>query len=143
MSYTPGDLFVAMGRKWWCEDEFRYSLNPNLRYSPESITTMLDEWTWRVRSLEVCRERCALAGIPIPKQKARTMPRETPQEMEAALFRAREEENRMQLRLQRQSLYDDARMFREAGDWFKEQQYLALVTSPDYYSDSVMSSEDE
>ncbi|WOG81988.1 hypothetical protein DCAR_0101147 [Daucus carota subsp. sativus] len=66
MSYTPGDLFVAMGRKWWCEDEFSYS--------PESITTMLDEWTWRVRTLEVCRERCALAGISIPKQKARTMP---------------------------------------------------------------------
>ena len=143
MSYTPGDLFVAMGRKWWCDDDFTYSLSPNLRYSPPSITTMLNEWEWRVRRHEVCMERCALAGIPIPKQRARTMPRETPQQLEAALFRAREEENRMNLRLHRQSLYDDAKMFREEGDRFKEQQYLALVTTPDYYSDSVMSSEDD
>ena len=97
MSYTPGDLFVAMGRKWWYDDDFRYPLNPNLRYSPESITTMLDEWEWRVRMLLVCREHCAVAGLPIPKQKARIMPRETPQEMEAALFRAREKEIRMRL----------------------------------------------
>ena len=62
--------------------------------------------------------------------------------MEAALYRAREEENRMNLRLHRQSLYDDARMFREEGDWFKEQQYLVLVSSPDYYFDSVMSDDD-
>ena len=95
-----------------------------------------------MRGLFVYADSCSIHGLPIPRQRVACIPRDTPQRLEAALFRAREEENHMRLRLQRQSLYDDAKMFCEEGDWFKEQQYLAMVMSPDYYSDSVMSDEE-
>ena len=43
-SYSTGAIFRAMGRKWLCDDDFVYSMNPNNRYSSQSITKMQREW---------------------------------------------------------------------------------------------------
>ena len=93
MNYTPGDIFRAMGRKWWCDDDYTYSLDPNLCYSVQSIMIMQREWEWRLQCHAVCVESCTLFGLRVPKKKAQLMPRGTPQQLEAALFRVREEEN--------------------------------------------------
>lgn len=142
MTYTPGDIFRAMGRNWVCEDEFRYSLNPNNRYSTLSVATMQREWEWRTRTLDICVEQCQTNGLRVPKQRAKFMLRNTPQELEAALFRAREEENRMRLRVRRHSLAADARMFAEDGDILQARQFHQWSISPDIQSDCDMSDED-
>ena len=43
MNFTAGDIFRAMGRYWALEDEFRYLLDPNLRYSPRVVNRMREE----------------------------------------------------------------------------------------------------
>lgn len=43
MSYSSGDICKAMGRKWYCDDDFQYSVNLNLRYSTMSVITMQRE----------------------------------------------------------------------------------------------------
>lgn len=142
MSYTPGDIFRAIGRQWLCDDDFRYSLNPNDRYSAHSITTMQREWEWRAQCLSSCVGQCQSQELRVPKQRAKLMKRNTPQQLEVALFRAREEENRMRLRLWRHSLAEDAKMYAEAGDYLRARQYRTMSASGDYDSDSFMSDEE-
>ena len=103
---------------------------------------MQQEWDCRARYLEVCVDDCRRHGIKIPTQRAITMPRFTPQELELALFRARAEENRMRLRLSRKSLLDDSRRYAEDGDHENARIYRHFVMSPDYNSDSFMSDEE-
>lgn len=142
MNYTPGDIFKAMGRKWWCDDDFWYPLDPNLRYSTMSLTTMQAEWEWRTSTLSCCVEQCQLNGVRIPKQRATLMQRDTPQQLELALFRAREEENRMRLRLLRKSLLEDSIAYAREGDQERASQYHHFAMSPDYNSDCFMSDEE-
>lgn len=142
MSYTPGDIFSAMGRKWWCDSDFYYPLDPNLRYSTIAISTMHEEWEMRKTCLSSCVEQCRLNGLRIPKQRATVMPRGTPQELELALFRAREEENRMRLRLSRKNLVDCREAFFEDGDIRQARIYQHFIMSVDYKSDCYMSDDE-
>ena len=47
--YRPHDVFIAMGRCWLLEDEFSYSINPNLQNSVYVYNTMRQEWAWLFR----------------------------------------------------------------------------------------------
>ena len=139
MNYTPRSIYEAMGQKWWCDDDFSYPLDPNLRYSTYSITTMQREWDWRTQTRACCIEQCVSNGLRIPKQRANLFARNTPQLLEIALFRAREEENRMRLRLHRHSFLQDAKLFDDDGDMQQARLYRNIGHSPEYDSDNYMS----
>ena len=47
--YRPCDVFITMDRCWELEDEFSYSINPNLRDSVGIHNTMRQEWAWLLR----------------------------------------------------------------------------------------------
>ncbi|KAK1382567.1 hypothetical protein POM88_020302 [Heracleum sosnowskyi] len=103
---------------------------------------MQREWERRTQCISCCIEQCRLNGLRIPKQRVILMPRNTPQQLEVALFRAREEENRMRIRVHRHSLAADARMFAEDGDMLRARQYHQWSVSAENDSDSFMSDED-
>ena len=142
MSYTPGDIYKAMGRKWFCDDDFRYSLDPNLRYSTMSVITMQQEWERRVVCLDSCVRQCRAHGLRIPKQRAINMQRDTHEQLELALFRAREEENRMRIRLNRKDMEDKSREYAEDGDYETARLYHAFATGPNHESDCFMSDDE-
>ena len=142
MSYTPGDIYKAMGRKWFCDDDFRYSMDPNLRYSTMSVIMMQREWEWRVGCLDNCVSQCQAHGVRIPKQRAINMQRDTPPQLELALFRAREEENRMRIRLNRKDMEDKSREYAEVGDDESARLYHDFATGPNYESDCFMTDDE-
>ena len=47
--YRPHDVFTAIGCCWVLEDEFSYSIDPNLRDSVGIHNTMRQEWAWLLR----------------------------------------------------------------------------------------------
>lgn len=92
--------------------------------------------------VNICVDECRRVGIKIPKQMTKFKPRDTPQQLEATLFRAREEENRMRLRMTRFSLLHDAREFAAFDDWENARIYQHLVMSPNYHSDFYISDDE-
>ena len=80
---TPGkyrvrDLYKAMGRYWVGDDEFEYPLDPNLRYNPNNVALMREEYRFRMQTSEVLIEDCRAANIPILRRRAVGMPTDTP-----------------------------------------------------------------
>ena len=142
MSYTSGDIIRATGRKWFCDDDFRYSMDPNLRYSRGSVITMHKEWELFVGCLQICVAQCQEHGVRVTKQRAIHMQRDTPQQLELALFRAREEENRMRMCLNRMDLQTKYREFAEDGDHHNARMYHHFATSPDYIFDCYLSDDE-
>ena len=102
ISFTPANIFEAMGRTWELDDDdFHYSNNPNDRFNREYNNKMTEEWDWRVREAAALEHKLASVGLKRPKKRAMSMPRGTPQEFNFALNRFREENNRMQIRYHR------------------------------------------
>ena len=80
---TPGkyrvcDLYKEMGRYWVGDDEFEYLLDPNLRYSPNNVALIREEYRFGMQTFEVLIEDCQVANIPIPQRRAVGMPTDTP-----------------------------------------------------------------
>ena len=145
---TPGkyrvrDLYKAMGRYWVGDDEFEYPLDPNLRYSPNNVALMREEYRFRMQTSEVLIEDCRAANIPIPRRRAVGMPTDTPAMLQKALHRFREEVNRMQQRLQRHSFRLTAVERAEDGLMDEARSYMAWANQQDFRSDIEMSDEDE
>ena len=96
ISFTPANIFEAMGRTWELDDDdFHYSNNPNDRFNREYNNKMTEEWNWRVREAAALEHKLASVGLKRPKKHAMSMPGGTPQEFNFALNRFREENNRM------------------------------------------------
>lgn len=47
MSYTHVIFSHLIDRKWLCDDDFRFAMNPIYRYPSISITIMQREWKWQ------------------------------------------------------------------------------------------------
>ena len=126
MTYHPGDIFESMGRKWVLEREFEYSLNPSERYNRQYISKMRREWNYRLDEAHNIETDLRSRGLHRPKRRAIGMPLTSPQELNLALNRIREENNRMRLR------------------WLRlEGHRLGLYVTPDWNSDCEMSDEDD
>lgn len=96
MRYTVVDLYSAMGRYWVADgDEFEYPMNPNLRYSRATVNTMRAEWEFRKTRANVLVELCREVNLKFPRRLAMRMPTDTPQLLQRALHRIRDEVNRM------------------------------------------------
>ena len=67
---------------------------------------------------------------------------ETPHELELALFRAREEENRMRMRLNRKDLQRRSKEYAEDGDLHTAMMYHHFTIGPDYVSDCFLSDDE-
>lgn len=127
-----------MGRKWFCDDEFRYPTLSKFtlqNYVGNHNTTRVG---LRRGCLTTCVGQCQSNGVRIPKQCARVMQHDTPQQLELVLFHAREEENRMRMRLNIKDMLDNSRAFANEGDYHNAKLYHHYTTSVDYYSDCFM-----
>ncbi|CAL5379921.1 unnamed protein product [Camellia sinensis] len=105
-----------MGRYWVADgDEFEYPMNPNLRYSRATVNTMRAEWEFRKTRANVLVELCREVNLKFPRRLAMRMPTDTPQLLQRALHRIRDEVNRMTQRLQRSGLMKTANERAEDG----------------------------
>lgn len=86
MNYTLRDIFQAMDHRWLSEDEFYYPLDPNKHYSEGVVQTMIHEWSYRTREVETLLVDSRICNLHIPRWLAITMPQNTPQKLERALF---------------------------------------------------------
>ena len=69
ISFTPANIFEAMGRTWELgDDDFHYSNNPNDRFNREYNNKMREEWDWRVREAEALEHKLASVGLKRPKK---------------------------------------------------------------------------
>lgn len=144
MNYTPESLYRAMGRHFEKNgDEFIYSLDPKKRYSLSSIATMKREWSYRSEMLVRLWEDMKNMGLRTPKKVAVTMPRDTPEELEQALFRIREEVNRMTIRYRRACLKYEADQYEKEGDHNRAKQYLDWSMERQLLSDVSMSDDED
>ena len=144
MTYTVIDLYSAMGRYWVADgDEFQYPLNPNLRYSRATVNTMRAEWEFRKTRANVLVELCREVNLKFPRQLAMRMPTDTPQLLQRALHRIRDEVNRMTQRLQRSELMKTANKRAKDGLMDDAHQYYAWSMDVMYESDIKMSDEDD
>ena len=88
-----------MGRCWVLEDEFNYPINLNLRNSTYVHNTMRQEWAWLFCEQQMFYDELVGFKLPVPRQFALQMPRDTIDKLRKALNRIREENNRMKIRL--------------------------------------------
>ncbi|KAH7847362.1 hypothetical protein Vadar_025257 [Vaccinium darrowii] len=143
MRYKVRDIFEATGRHWHLDDDFEYPLNPNVRYTPRVITEMRREYQYRIELSEVLIFDCRSFNIPIPRRRAVAMPTDTPQLLQRALHRIREEVNRMQMRLSRYNYQRLANERREEGLMAEANFYIEASMNEDVQSDIQMSDDDE
>ena len=144
MRYTVVDLYSAMGRYWVADgDEFQYLLNPNLHYSRATVNTMRAEWEFRITRANVFVELCREVNIKFSRRLAMHMPTDTPQLLQRALHRIRDEVNRMTQRLQRSGLMKTANERAEDGLMDDAHQYYAWSMDVMYESDIEMSDDDD
>jgi len=99
--YRPHDVFIAMGRCWVLEDEFSYSINPNLRNNAQVHNTMRAEWDWLLREQKMFYDEIVGYKMPVPRRLALQMSRDTIGKLSKALCCIREENNRMKICLNR------------------------------------------
>ncbi|THG02524.1 hypothetical protein TEA_028678 [Camellia sinensis var. sinensis] len=79
MRYTVVDLYSTMGCHWVSDgDEFKYPLNPNLRYSHHTVNTMTAECEFRITRASVLVELCRELHIQFSRRLAMRMPIDTP-----------------------------------------------------------------
>ena len=80
--------------------------------------------------------------LPVPRQLASQMPRDTIDELCKALNRIREENNQMKIRLNRYRTQIEIRESVEEG-WYEHAQFMqSLLADPIYQSDVEMSDEE-
>ncbi|KAL7241242.1 hypothetical protein ACSBR2_006795 [Camellia fascicularis] len=115
-----------MGRHWVADgDEFEYPLNPNLHCSHHTVNTMTAEWEFRITRSSILVELCCEVYIKFPRRLAMRMPIDTPQLLQRALHRIRNEVNRMTQRLQRYELRKTMNERAEDGLMDDAQQYFS------------------
>ena len=88
--YRSHDVLTVMGRCWVLEDEFNYPINPNLRNSAYVHNTMTQEWAWLFREQQMFYNELVGFKLPVPRQLASQMPRDTIDELRKVLNRMRE-----------------------------------------------------
>lgn len=117
MNYTVSDIFEATGRHLVGYDEWVYHLDPNKRYSHNTVNIMYNEYQYRVQEANILVDICRGVNIPVPRRRAMNMPINTPQLLQMALHRFREEVNRMTQRHQRWSFLQSANEKRKTNFW--------------------------
>ncbi|KAF5932930.1 hypothetical protein HYC85_029101 [Camellia sinensis] len=133
-----------MGRYWVADgDEFQYPLNPNLHYSHAAVNTMRAEWEFRITRANVFVELCREVNIKFPRRLAIGMPTNTPQLLQRALHRIRDEVNRMTQCLQRSELTKTANERTEDALMDDAHQYFAWSMDVMYESDIEMSDDND
>ena len=66
--YRPHNVLTAMGRCWVLENEFSYSINPNLQNSAQIHNTMRAEWDWLLHEQEMFYDEIVGYKLPVPRQ---------------------------------------------------------------------------
>ncbi|CAL5340762.1 unnamed protein product [Camellia sinensis] len=118
-------------------------MNPNLRYSRATVNTMRAEREFRKTRANVLVELCHEVNLKFPRRLAMRMPTDTPQLLQRALHRIRDEVNRMTQRLQRSGLMKTANERAEDGLMDDAHQYYAWSMDVMYESDIEMSDDDD
>ena len=142
MNYTVSDIFESIGRHWVGYDEWEYPLDPNKRYSRETVNIMYNEYQYRVKEADVLVDVCRASNISVPRRRAVNMPINTPHLLQMALHRYREEVNRMTQRHQRWSFFQSAIEKKEDGFMAEWEMYMQESNDEKYQSDVEMSDED-
>ncbi|KAL0010903.1 hypothetical protein SO802_006011 [Lithocarpus litseifolius] len=140
--YRPCDVFTAMGRCWVLEDEFSYSINPNLRNIAYVHNTMRQEWAWLLHEQEMFYDELVGYKLLVPRRLASQMPRDTIKELRKALNCIREESDRMKIRLNRYQTQVDIRESVECKLYEHAQYMQSLLADPINQSDVEMSDEE-
>ncbi|KAL7224989.1 hypothetical protein ACSBR1_026299 [Camellia fascicularis] len=144
MRYTVVNLYSTMGHHWVAAgDEFQYPLNPNLRYSHAAVNTMRAEWEFHITRASVLVELCREVNIKFPRRLAMRMLIDTPQLLQRALHRIRDEVNRMTQRLQRFELMKTANERAEDVLMNDAHQYFTWSMDAMYESNIEMSDDDD
>ncbi|KAL7188930.1 hypothetical protein ACSBR1_038733 [Camellia fascicularis] len=97
---------------------------------------MRAEWEFRITRATVLVELCREVHIKFPQRLAMCMPIDTPQLLQKALHRIRDEVNRMTQRLQRSELWKTANEHAEDGLMDDAQQYLSWSMDAMYQDDN-------
>ena len=142
MNYTVSDIFESIGRHWVGYDKWEYPLDPNKRYSRETVNIMYNEYQYRVKEADVLVDVCRGLNISVPSRRAVNMPINTPQLLQMALHHFREEVNRMTQRHQRWSFLQSANEKKEDGFMAEWEMYMQESNDEKYQSDVEMSDED-
>ncbi|KAL7231062.1 hypothetical protein ACSBR2_009356 [Camellia fascicularis] len=104
---------------------------------------MRAEWEFRITRANVLVELCREVNIKFPCRLAMRMLTGTPQLLQMALHRIRDEVNRMTQHLQRSSLIKTANERAEDGLMDDAHQYFAWSMDVMYESDIEMSDDDD
>ena len=140
--YRPHDVFIAMGRCWVLEDEFSYSINPNLRNSAYVHNIMRQEWAWLFHEQQMFYNKLVGFKLPVPWRLASQMPRDMIDELRKALNRIKEENNLMKIRLNRYRTQVEIRELVDGG-WYEHAQFMqSLLANPIFQLDVKMSDEE-
>ena len=130
--YRPHDVFTAMGRCWVLEDEFSYSINPNLWNSAYVHNTMRQEWAWLFCEQQMFYDK--LVGFKLPRDMI--------DELRKALNCIREENNRMKICLNWYWTQVEIRELVDGG-WYEHAQFMqSLLANPIFQLDVKMSDEE-
>ena len=140
--YMPHNVLTAMGRYWVLEDEFSYSINPNLRNSAQVHNTMRAEWDWLLREQEMFYDEMVNYKLSMHWRLGSQMPRDTIDELRKALCHIREENNRMKICLNQYRTQVEIRESVECKLYEYAGYMQSLLTADMYQSDVEMSDEE-
>ncbi|KAL7181291.1 hypothetical protein ACSBR1_040214 [Camellia fascicularis] len=104
---------------------------------------MRAEWGFCITRTTVLVELCRQVHIKFPRRLAMRMPIDTPQLLQKALHRIRNEVNRMTQRLQRSELRKTANERAKDGLMDDTQQYFSWSINTMYQFDIEMSDDDD
>ena len=140
--YRPHNVFAAMGHYWVLEDEFSYPINPNLWNNARVHNTIRQEWAWLFREQQMFYNELVGFKLPVPRQLALQMPRDTIDEFRKTLNRIREENNRMKIRLNQ--YWTQVEIWESVeGGWYEHTQFMqSLLANLICQSDVEMSDEE-
>ena len=140
--YYPGDIFRATGRHWALDDDFSYPMDPGQHNSHAVMVKMNEEWQYRLRQSQALREEAIELNIRVPKARAIGMTRCNMDEIRNALYRIREENNRIMIRLNRHFFTRRTRELLEDGDARQASLYNSFINSKEHESDIEISDEE-
>ena len=130
--YTPGDIFRATGRHWALDDN-----------SHSVLVKMTEEWEYRIRQSEALREEAIELNLRAPKSRAIGMSRSDMDEIRIALYRIREENNRIRIRINRSYFKRRTQELLEDGDERQARFYNSILHSNECTSDIEISDEEK
>ena len=139
--YRAHNVFIVMGRYQVLEDEFSYPIDLNLRNSARVHNTMRQEWAWLLREQEMFYDGLVGYKLPVSRQLASQMLRDTIDELHRALNRIREENNRMKIRLNQYQTQVEIRELVECKLYEQAQYKQSFLTVDIYQSNVEMSDE--